>query len=48
MSTDSRVDVESLKQSCLLINTADYCQTTALEVVLLVITVSLPCLTPNP
>lgn len=31
MSTDSRVDVESLKQSCLLINTADYCQTTALE-----------------
>ena len=48
MSTDSRVDVESLKQSCLLINTADYCQTTALEVTLLAITAALSWLTPDP
>lgn len=45
MSTDSRVDIESLKQSCLVINTADYCQTTALEVVLLIVTFSPPSLT---
>lgn len=31
-STDTRFDTNDLKQSCLLINTADYCQTTALEV----------------
>ncbi|KAF9050241.1 Vps53-like protein [Panaeolus papilionaceus] len=30
-STESRVDVDLLKQLCLHINTADYCQTTALE-----------------
>ncbi|KIM45519.1 hypothetical protein M413DRAFT_442185 [Hebeloma cylindrosporum] len=30
-SLESRVDLELLKQTCLLINTADYCQTTALE-----------------
>lgn len=31
-STETRVDLDSLKHSCLIINTADYCQTTALEV----------------
>lgn len=31
-STESRGDQDILKQSCLLINTADYCQTTATEV----------------
>ncbi|KAH7923145.1 hypothetical protein BV22DRAFT_1196908 [Leucogyrophana mollusca] len=30
-SMDSRFDVAELHQACLLINTADYCQTTALE-----------------
>lgn len=30
-STESRVDVTELQQACLLINTADYCQRTALE-----------------
>ncbi|KAG2016360.1 hypothetical protein CC2G_009531 [Coprinopsis cinerea AmutBmut pab1-1] len=30
-SLETRVDVELLKQTCLVINTADYCQTTALE-----------------
>ncbi|KAF4621282.1 hypothetical protein D9613_000203 [Agrocybe pediades] len=30
-STESRVDLDLLKQTCLLINTADYCQTTAME-----------------
>ncbi|PPQ72073.1 hypothetical protein CVT26_006708 [Gymnopilus dilepis] len=30
-STESRVDPDLLKQTCLLINTADYCQTTASE-----------------
>ncbi|KAF8800212.1 hypothetical protein BYT27DRAFT_7200395 [Phlegmacium glaucopus] len=30
-STESRADLDLVKQSCLLINTADYCQTTALE-----------------
>lgn len=27
-----RYDVNELKNACLLVNTADYCQTTALEV----------------
>lgn len=31
-STETRVDLDLLKQVCLLINTADYCQTTAVEV----------------
>jgi hypothetical protein len=31
-SLETRVDLDLLKQTCLLINTADYCQTTALEV----------------
>ena len=31
-SLETRVDPDLLKQTCLLINTADYCQTTALEV----------------
>ncbi|KAJ3505368.1 hypothetical protein NLJ89_g7457 [Agrocybe chaxingu] len=30
-STESKLDLELVKQTCLLINTADYCQTTALE-----------------
>ncbi|OSX65954.1 hypothetical protein POSPLADRAFT_1177410 [Postia placenta MAD-698-R-SB12] len=30
-STESRVDANELKNACTLINTADYCQTTALE-----------------
>lgn len=30
-STETRLDLDSLRQSCLIINTADYCQTTALE-----------------
>ncbi|KAF8187487.1 Vps53-like protein [Pholiota molesta] len=30
-STETRIDLDLLKQICLLINTADYCQTTALE-----------------
>ncbi|KAF9479029.1 hypothetical protein BDN70DRAFT_921489 [Pholiota conissans] len=30
-STETRVDLDLLKQICLLINTADYCHTTALE-----------------
>ncbi|KAF8894339.1 Vps53-like protein [Gymnopilus junonius] len=30
-STESRVDLDLVKQTCLLINTADYCQTTAFE-----------------
>ncbi|KAF8658322.1 hypothetical protein AX16_002090 [Volvariella volvacea WC 439] len=30
-STDSRSDLETIKQACLLINTADYCYTTASE-----------------
>lgn len=30
-STESRLDVELLKQTCIIINTADYCQTTAIE-----------------
>lgn len=29
---DSRLDMSELKHACLLVNTADYCQTTALEV----------------
>ena len=28
---DSRFDISELKNACTLINTADYCQTTALE-----------------
>lgn len=31
-SLETRVDLDLLKQTCVLINTADYCQTTALEV----------------
>jgi hypothetical protein len=31
-STEMQFDVNDLKRSCILINTADYCQTTALEV----------------
>lgn len=31
-STETRFDLTELKHSCMLINTADYCQTTALEV----------------
>jgi hypothetical protein len=31
-SAEARFDLNELKQSCILINTADYCQTTALEV----------------
>jgi hypothetical protein len=31
-ATEARFDLAELKQSCILINTADYCQTTALEV----------------
>jgi hypothetical protein len=31
-SLDTRMDSEQLKTACVLINTADYCQTTALEV----------------
>lgn len=31
-STETRFDATELKQACLLINTADYCQTTAVEV----------------
>lgn len=31
-SIDTRFDANELKQSCVLINTADYCHTTALEV----------------
>lgn len=30
-STETRLDTELLKQTCLIINTADYCQTTASE-----------------
>ncbi|TFK44162.1 Vps53-like protein [Crucibulum laeve] len=30
-SMETRVDIDGLNQACLLINTADYCQTTALE-----------------
>jgi len=33
-STESGVDLDLVKQTCLLLNTADYCQTTALEVCL--------------
>jgi vacuolar protein sorting-associated protein 53 len=29
---DTRIDFDELKQTCLIINTADYCQTTALAV----------------
>lgn len=32
---DTRFDLDEVKQSCILINTADYCQTTALEVMTL-------------
>lgn len=31
-STETRYDPNELKQICLIINTADYCQTTAAEV----------------
>lgn len=31
-STDSRFDPQELKHSCIVINTADYCQTTAVDV----------------
>lgn len=31
-SLDVRYDLKELKDACMLINTADYCQTTALEV----------------
>jgi len=31
-STESRYDVEEIKQACMVINTADYCQTTSSEV----------------
>ena len=30
-STESRMDMNILKQACLVINTADYCQTTSAE-----------------
>lgn len=36
-STESRADLDLLKQICLSINTADYCQSTALEVLLILI-----------
>ena len=31
-STDARWDINEVKNACLIINTADYCQTTAQEV----------------
>lgn len=35
-STDSRVDMNEVRTACTLINTADYCHATALEVLHLV------------